>query len=65
MFLAFKQIRVSERVKMRKTFVLDTNVLLHNHNSLFSFKDNDIVIPLGVIEKIPPETIRNGELLKA
>lgn len=37
---------------MRKTFVLDTNVLLHSHNSLFSFKDNDLVIPLGVIEEL-------------
>ncbi len=37
---------------MRKTFVIDTNVLLHNHQSLFSFKDNDVVIPLGVIEEL-------------
>ncbi|HNV72783.1 MAG TPA: PIN domain-containing protein, partial [Candidatus Ozemobacteraceae bacterium] len=37
---------------MRKTFVLDTNVLLHTHNSLFSFKDNEVVVPLGVIEEL-------------
>ncbi|NLI79221.1 MAG: PhoH family protein [Candidatus Riflebacteria bacterium] len=37
---------------MRKTFVIDTNVLLHNHQSLFSFKDNEVVIPLGVIEEL-------------
>ncbi|MFZ2959162.1 MAG: PhoH family protein [Candidatus Ozemobacteraceae bacterium] len=37
---------------MKKTFVLDTNVLLHSHQSLFSFKDNDVVIPLGVIEEL-------------
>jgi PhoH-like ATPase len=37
---------------MKKTFVLDTNVLLHSHQSLFSFKDNEVVIPLGVIEEL-------------
>ncbi|MBF0544718.1 MAG: PhoH family protein [Candidatus Riflebacteria bacterium] len=35
-----------------KTFVLDTNVLLHSHQSLFSFQDNEVVIPLGVIEEL-------------
>ncbi|MBI3039236.1 PhoH family protein [bacterium] len=37
---------------MKKTFVLDTNVLLHSHSSIFSFKDNEVVIPLGVIEEL-------------
>ncbi len=37
---------------MRKTFVLDTNVLLHDPNSIFSFKDNDVVIPIVVIEEL-------------
>lgn len=37
---------------MRKTFVLDTNVLLHNHMAIFSFKDNEVIIPLGVIEEL-------------
>jgi len=37
---------------MVKTFVLDTNVLLHSHQALFSFKDNEVVIPLGVIEEL-------------
>ncbi len=35
-----------------KTFVLDTNVLLHDPQALFKFKDNDIVIPILVIEEI-------------
>jgi PhoH-like ATPase len=35
-----------------KTFVLDTNVLLHNPNSLFMFADNDVVIPFDVIEEL-------------
>lgn len=32
--------------------VLDTNVLLHNPRSIFSFGANEVVIPLAVIEEI-------------
>jgi PhoH-like ATPase len=35
-----------------KHFVLDTNVLLHNPNALFMFKDNHVVIPFPVIEEL-------------
>jgi PhoH-like ATPase len=35
-----------------KTFVLDTNVLLHNPAALFMFKDNEVVIPFDVIEEL-------------
>src|SRR5438874_4780082 len=35
-----------------KQFVLDTNVLLHNPNALFMFKDNDVIIPFDVIEEL-------------
>ncbi|HEX9861119.1 MAG TPA: PhoH family protein [Nitrospirota bacterium] len=37
---------------MKKIFVLDTNVLLHDPNSVFSFGDNDVVIPIVVIEEL-------------
>jgi len=37
---------------MLKTYVLDTNVLLHNPMAIHSFSDNDVVIPLPVIEEI-------------
>lgn len=37
---------------MKKVFVLDTNVLLSNPQSLFKFEDNDVVIPISVIEEI-------------
>jgi PhoH-like ATPase len=37
---------------MKKHFVLDTNVLLHNPDSLFQFADNDVVVPIYVIEEI-------------
>ncbi|MFM9996118.1 MAG: PhoH family protein [Phycisphaerales bacterium] len=35
-----------------KHFVLDTNVLLHNPNAVFVFKDNHVVIPFAVIEEL-------------
>ena len=37
---------------MKKTYVLDTNVFLTNSRSLFEFKNNDIVIPLKVLDEI-------------
>ena len=37
---------------MKKTFVLDTNVLLHDPRAMFSFEDNNVVIPIYVVEEI-------------
>ncbi len=37
---------------MKKTYVLDTNVLLHDPQALFRFEENDLVIPMTVIEEI-------------
>ncbi|PLX75648.1 MAG: phosphate starvation-inducible protein PhoH [Desulfuromonas sp.] len=37
---------------MKKAYVLDTNVLLHDPEALFRFEDNDVVIPMTVIEEI-------------
>jgi PhoH-like ATPase len=37
---------------LKKNFVLDTNVLLHDPRSIFGFEDNDVVIPIYVIEEI-------------
>ena len=38
--------------KLTKIFVLDTNVILHDHTCIYQFKDNDIVIPLTVLEEL-------------
>jgi PhoH-like ATPase len=38
--------------KSKKIFVLDTNVILHNHKCIFKFEDNDIVIPIVVLEEL-------------
>jgi PhoH-like ATPase len=35
-----------------KNYVLDTNVLLHDPRALYSFADNNVVIPIYVIEEI-------------
>ncbi|AFZ35803.1 PhoH family protein [Stanieria cyanosphaera PCC 7437] len=37
---------------MKKTFVLDTNVLLHDPNAIFRFEDNDVVLPMTIIEEL-------------
>jgi PhoH-like ATPase len=37
---------------MKKIFVLDTNVLLHDPRAVFAFGDNEVVIPIQVIEEI-------------
>ncbi len=34
-----------------KIFVLDTNVILHDHKAIRAFRDNDLVIPAAVIEE--------------
>lgn len=47
---------------MKKTFVVDTNVLLHNAESVESFADNDVVLPMEVIEELDRFKAHNDEL---
>jgi len=37
---------------VKKQFVLDTNVLLHNPESIDCFEDNDVILPMEVIEEL-------------
>jgi PhoH-like ATPase len=37
---------------MIKNFVLDTNVLLHDPTAIFKFQDNQVIIPIMVIEEL-------------
>lgn len=37
---------------MQKIFVLDTNILLNDPNSIFKFQDNEVVIPITCIQEI-------------
>lgn len=36
----------------KKTFVLDTNVILHDFRSIYNFEENDIVVPIVVLEEL-------------
>lgn len=51
---------------MKKIYVLDTNVLLHDPNALLRFEDNEVVLPITVIEELdrfkkrPEEMGRNA-----
>ncbi len=47
---------------MKKTFVLDTNVILHNADSIKSFADNEVVIPIDVIEELDRFKTESNEL---
>ena len=37
---------------MKKNYILDTNVLLHDPDSLLSFEENNVLLPIEVIEEI-------------
>ncbi|MGH7330416.1 MAG: PIN domain-containing protein, partial [Polyangiaceae bacterium] len=37
---------------MRKNYVLDTNILLHDPRAIFRFEDNNVIIPIFCIEEV-------------
>ena len=41
---------LKKKIKEKKIFVLDTSVILYNHNAIHSFDDNDVAIPITVLE---------------
>ena len=41
-----------KKPKRPKIFVLDTNIILHDHKAIHHFQENDIVIPVTVIEEL-------------
>ena len=42
----------TRKIKTKKIYVLDTSVILYNHNSIYSFDDNDVAIPITVLEEL-------------
>jgi PhoH-like ATPase len=38
--------------RKKKIFIIDTNVLLHDYRSIYSFEENDVVIPIVVLEEL-------------
>jgi PhoH-like ATPase len=45
-----------------KNYILDTNVLLHDPNSILAFKGNNVLIPIEVIEEIDRFKRESSEL---
>lgn len=48
--------------KKKRTFVLDTNVLIHDPNAIFSFEEHNVVIPMPVVEEL--DHIKSGNEMK-
>lgn len=42
----------ARKTRQKKIYVLDTSVILYNHNSVYSFEDNDVAIPITVLEEL-------------
>jgi PhoH-like ATPase len=51
--------QVVHPAKRRKVFVLDTSVLLHDHNSINSFEEHDVAIPITVLEELDKFKVGN------
>ena len=51
-----------KKKQSKKIFVLDTSVILYNHNALNSFDDNDVVIPITVLEEL--DNFKKGNEIK-
>lgn len=44
--------RMAKKKKDPKLFVLDTSVILYDHQSITNFEDNDIALPISVLEEL-------------
>jgi PhoH-like ATPase len=40
------------KTKKSKIFILDTNVILHDHTCIYQFQENDIILPITVLEEL-------------
>jgi PhoH-like ATPase len=49
---------------MSKIFIIDTNVLLHDPRSLFAFEDNEVVIPLVVLDELDKKKTGTDEVAR-
>ena len=49
---AVKIPRPQRKPKVKKLFVLDTNVLMHDPTSLFRFDENDVYLPIATLEEL-------------
>src|SRR3954468_3054706 len=47
-----KNARPPRKPKVKKLFVIDTNVLMHDPSSLFRFEEHDLYLPIGTLEEL-------------
>jgi PhoH-like ATPase len=47
-----KKARPPRKPKVKKLFVLDTNVLMHDPTSLFRFDEHDLYLPIATLEEL-------------
>lgn len=50
--MAKKAPRTPVQTKDKKIFVLDTSVILYDHNAIHHFQEHDVVIPITVLEEL-------------
>lgn len=53
---------IRNKNQMKKIFVLDTNVLIHDPEAFLHFDDNDVVLPITVIEELDKLKRGTGEI---
>lgn len=47
-----KIVKANTQSRERKIFVLDTSVILYDHNAIHHFQEHDVVIPITVLEEL-------------
>lgn len=47
----------------KKSFILDTNVILHDSNCIYSFDENDVIIPTAVLNEL--DGFKSGSDMKS
>jgi PhoH-like ATPase len=52
----------SKKEKEKKIFVLDTSVILYDHNAVKSFQEHDVAIPITVLEEL--DNFKKGNDIK-
>jgi PhoH-like ATPase len=50
--MTHKPARTQRKPKVKKLFVVDTNVLMHDPTSLFRFEEHDVYLPIGTLEEL-------------
>jgi predicted ribonuclease YlaK len=60
--MAKRKLEAGKKRTPIKTFVLDTNIVLHNPDAIFVFKEHDVVLPFTVIEELDKMKRKDDDL---